>query len=129
MLDACLMGDASKAVRMLQSLEQEGEPIMRIATLVAFELRKLCSMSWSKEHGSSLAIVFRENRVWQAKQRIYASALERYPARAWQQLLQRSLNLDKMIKGQQVGNSWLTLESLMLVMAGRKQFAKGIVRE
>lgn len=126
MLDTCLFGDARKTVRMLLSLKEQANPIAIFAAVVTTEIRKLAAMSWQLEQGESNALVFKKYGVWQAKQRVYAKALQRYPCHVWQSLLARCLSLDKIIKGQQTGDAWLVLESILLVMAGEKQFAKGI---
>lgn len=126
MLDTCLMGDARKTVRMLLSLKEQANPVQLLGSVVISELRKLCGMAWQLEQGEQTTVVFRKFGVWQAKQRVYNAALKRYPCHVWQSLLERSLSLDKIIKGQQTGDAWLVLESTLLVMAGKKQFAKGI---
>ena len=126
LLDTCLVGDPRKTVRMLLSLKEQGNPIQLLARLITDEIRKLCGMAWQIEQGQQTNAVFRKFGVWQAKQRVYNAALRRYPTHVWQSLLERSLSLEKIIKGQQTGDAWLVMESLLLVMSGKKGFAKGI---
>ena len=126
MIDNCLLGNARKTVRMLLSMREQANPVAVFSAVIANEIRKLSAMAWQVEQGESNAVVFKKFGVWQSKQAVYAKALQRYPSHIWQSLLSRCLSLDKIIKGQQSGDAWLVLESILLVAAGKKQFAKGI---
>ena len=85
-------------------------------------------MAWQKDRGESLNQIYKSYRVWYAKQAVYNKALNRYPVKVWHQILNRCLALDKIIKGQQAGDPWLTLEGLLLVISGQRQFSKALPR-
>lgn len=126
LIDSCLNGDSSRFVRMLHSLREEGTNIIEITAPLNAEIRKLCRIAWAKEAGDSLALVYKQFYVWQAKQTIYNKALSRYPVKVWHQLHNRLLLLDKSIKGQANRDAWLTLEAILLVIAGQRRFSKFI---
>lgn len=126
LIDSCLNGDASRFVRMLHSLREEGTNIIEITAPLNAEIRKICRIAWAKEAGDSLAVVYKQFFVWQSKQMIYNKALSRYSVKVWHQLHNRLLLLDKAVKGQANRDAWLTLESILLVIAGQKRFSKFI---
>lgn len=126
LIDSCLNGDTARFVRMLHSLREEGTNIIEITAPLNAEIRKICRIAWAKEAGDSLALVYKQFFVWQAKQMIYNKALNRYSVKVWHQLHNRLLLLDKAIKGQANRDPWLTLESILLVIAGQRRFSKFI---
>ncbi len=123
LIDTCLGGDSKRVIRMLHALREEGTSIMEITAPLNAEIRKLCRIAWERDEGNNLSQVFTQYRVWRAKQIIYNKALARYPLRVWQQILSRLLLLDKAIKGQSNRDAWLMLESLLLLMSGKKRFS------
>ena len=126
MIDTCLSGHASRTVRMLHSLRQEGTHIMEITGALNMEIRKLCRIAWGREQGESLSQLYRSFFIWQSKQAVYNQAINRYPLKVWHQILSRCLVVDKCIKGQVTADDWLALETLLLVIAGERSFGKAL---
>jgi len=118
LLEACFNGDAKRLTRILKGLKLEGEAVARINALLTFELRNLTKMAWDCHKGEAPAQVMQKYYVWGNKKQGYAKSLLRYPVSGWQRLLARCLDLDKMIKGQQSGDAWLAMESLLLQISG-----------
>ena len=118
LLEASLSGDAKRLTRILHGLKLEGEAVARINALLTFELRTITKMSWDCQQGEMPASVMQKNYVWANKKDGYGKSLARYNVRVWQRLLARCLELDKIIKGQQSGDAWTALESLLLQVSG-----------
>jgi len=76
-------------------------------------------MAWDCSQGETPAQVVQKYRVWGNKKAGYIKSLQRFPATIWQRILSRCLELDKMIKGQAVGDPWTALESLLLQISGQ----------
>lgn len=119
LLEVSFAGDAKKLSRILSGLKLEGEAVARINALLTFELRKLTKMAWDCQQGELPAQVLQKYYVWGNKKDAYARSLQRYPVTVWQRLLSRCLELDKIIKGQQSGEAWVAIESLLLQIAGK----------
>jgi DNA polymerase-3 subunit delta len=118
LLEASFSGDAKRLTRILRGLKLEGEAAARINALLTFELRNLTKMAWDCQGGEMPAQVMQKYYVWGNKTEGYGKSLARYPVNVWQRLLARCLDLDKMIKGQQTGEPWVALESLLLQISG-----------
>jgi len=119
LLEASFAGNTRRLTRILTGLKLEGEAIAKINGLLTYELRNLSKMAWDCSQGETPAQVVQKYRVWGNKKAGYIKSLQRFPATIWQRILSRCLELDKMIKGQAVGDPWTALESLLLQISGQ----------
>ncbi len=114
--DACLVGQAAGAVRMLARLRMEGvEPILVLWAL-AREVRNMAAISTALSSGKSQAAVFQTYKVWMQRQALVAKAAARVPRESWLALLARAARLDKILKGRASGDIWHELEKLALAI-------------
>ena len=118
LLEASFTGDAKRLTRILTGLKLEGEAVARINGLLTYELRNLTKMAWDCSQGEQTSRVLQKYHVWGPKKVGYGKSLKRYPVRVWHRLLARCLELDKIIKGQQIGEPWEAMETLLLQIAG-----------
>jgi len=120
LVDAALAGDVVTARRILASLRTEGtEPIL-ILWALARELRALGQMGQELARGKPESSVLA--RAWAQRRTLVGKALRRHPAPVWLGFLQRSAQLDRILKGREGGDVWLELERLLLAVAGLKPF-------
>jgi DNA polymerase-3 subunit delta len=118
--DTCLRGEAAAVTRMLAGLRAEGgEPVL-ILWALAREVRELAQMADEVARGRPLAGVIEARRVWPKRRALVTQALQRLPARAWPQLLQRAARVDRVIKGRRAGQVWQELECLALALTGTR---------
>ncbi len=120
-IDACLLGDSKRALRMLDGLKGEGEPAALVLFLLAKEVRSMSLLAWEIEQGSRQDAVFQRYRVWQNRKKAIAAALKRHGYDSWRSLLRQVARLDKIMKGQASGGShdvWFDIEQLSLRIAG-----------
>lgn len=119
LVDTLLAGDVDYGVRILYGLKGEGvEPVL-IAWALTREIRQLVSMSTLVAQGTSIQAVCDQYRVWPKRQAVIKSALVRSDATYWANCLKQSAQLDRVIKGQKMGNRWHELLQLGLAVAGK----------
>ena len=118
LLEASFEGDAKRLTRILSGLKLEGEAVAKINGILTYELRNLTKMAWDCKQGELPSQVLQKYYVWGNKKQAYGKSLQRYPLGVWQRILARCLELDKIIKGQEKGEPWIVLESLLLQISG-----------
>ena len=125
LVDAALEGESARCLRMIDGLRAEGiEPVIVIWAL-ARELRSLTQMAWGMAHGETTASVMNRHKVWRTRQPLVGKALRRYKLVAWQALLGKCAEIDRIVKGQAPGNTWDELVQLCLGLSGTRL---GLVR-
>jgi DNA polymerase-3 subunit delta len=120
LVDAALAGEAARSARMLQGLRGEGTPSAVVLWALAKEVRQLVSMARQVAAGQAVPKVLAQYRVWQNRKAVVGKALQRLagPGGEGGRLLRRCALVDRVIKGQAVGNEWDELLQLLLLLAG-----------
>ncbi|HEX7038032.1 MAG TPA: DNA polymerase III subunit delta [Pseudomonadales bacterium] len=109
LLDAVFEGDARRVSRMVRSLRQEGVAILGIVGFLTSQLRHVD-----------------EKRGPPQRQRLIGGFLRRIGgSAAIERILAECALIDAQTKGQIRGDSWLTLEDLLLRLAGTRVTAGG----
>lgn len=116
--DSCLLGNATKALRIKQRLQSEGvEPVIVTWSLVK-EIRQLAAISAAVAQGQPQSMAFKQFRVWSKREPLVASALKRHNVDACYTLLQNAAKLDQVVKGQRSGDAWQQIEKLCVELCG-----------
>jgi len=118
LVDAALEGDPRRCLRILAGLRGEGVAPPVVLWALAREVRSLATLKRAREKGTPLAQVLRQGGVWKSRQALVSRGLERLDAARWRALLGQCQTADALIKGVEVGDPWLQLERILLVMAG-----------
>jgi len=117
LVDACLGGNASRALKILGSLQAEGYVTTQIRWALQSTLEQLNGLHSAKANGHLNERVWQSMRIWRNKQRLYQNALGRLNAAQIERLLQSCATLDRISKGQQHADfpdqDWLQLRSLI----------------
>ncbi|MEE9446328.1 MAG: DNA polymerase III subunit delta [Arenicellales bacterium] len=120
-VDACLLGQASRAVRILLSLKGEKvEPILILSAL-SRETVKLLSLSHIKAQGKPVQAMYKRLGIWSSRERLINSALGRVSHMGWLRIHSKMTDLDSMSKGQKACNAkdiWEEIERIGLAMCG-----------
>ncbi len=95
--DAMLLGQADRALTVLQGLHAEGEALLLVLWAVGEEIRILARLATSDP--GSLASALRAQRVFGARERLLREALGRVPAGVWPPALRHAHDIDRIIKG------------------------------
>ena len=120
--DTCLLGEASRATRILSSLRSEGiSPALVVWTLVK-EVRAMFRIAGALDQGQSQGRVFKANRVWSRREPVVNAALKRFSMQDWCTMISRVTSLDRMTKGQAGpvtrDGIWHEIELLCIALAG-----------
>lgn len=110
LIDATLAGDAARVSRMLATLRQEGVALFAIMGAMTFTLRQIASNGYLPAPRKKLVPALLD-RIGSA------AALER--------VLAECALIDAQGKGQIPGDAWLSLEDLLLRLAGVRALAAG----
>jgi DNA polymerase III subunit delta len=113
LVDSMLLGEAARAVRILRSLQQEGEEAFMISSALIRQVELLCELSNVKQSAGMDAVrrLYPMRGVWPARQKLYERALGRS---GWSQRLTEAAYIDQLIKGRAEGNAALELERWLL---------------
>ncbi|MDH5571100.1 MAG: DNA polymerase III subunit delta [Gammaproteobacteria bacterium] len=118
LVDAALLGDSRRVVRILQGLSAEGVEPTLVLWALSREIRAMANMAWSLAQGTGLNQVLSQNRVWDKRKAPVTAGLKRYSSRRWQGLLYQAAEVERVIKGRATGAIWDELVQLSLKMAG-----------
>lgn len=123
--DACLSGQSSRALRMLNSLQSEGVYPLPLINQLLRECQLLASWAQRQSQGESVAQIMQSSRIWPKRQKLLQAALQKGSLKKWYALLQRLSFIDKSVKGQADGDVWLELAQVISLMAGINPFKAG----
>jgi DNA polymerase III subunit delta len=114
--NSMLLGEAARAVRILRSLQQEGEEAFSLMSWLLREVELTAQLASAQEAGK-LEEEFAVRRFWPAKSALYRSALKRGGAAHWRDLVIDAAKVDQTLKGRGAGEPWLSLERWLLTVA------------
>jgi DNA polymerase-3 subunit delta len=118
LVDAALLGDVSRAQKMLIGLKNEGTYPLIILAAVCRELRTLLPMLEKKREGQGVNAIIQSARVWFNRKQAVAAALARLDTECVWKLLDHSRLIDQSIKGLSKANPWIELSLLLLQLSG-----------
>ena len=95
--DAMLLGQADRALTVLNGLRAEGEALLLVLWAVGEEIRILARLAPHTHSGLDAAL--RAQRLFGARERLARQALSRVPAAAWAPALRHAHEIDRIIKG------------------------------
>jgi DNA polymerase-3 subunit delta len=118
LIDACLAGQGSKAVRTLHRMRDEGAETVMINTMLARELRNIASIADELARGGSANRVYQTHQVWANRQEIVGKAIQRISVNKAHQMLEKARAIDLASKGMSGSSPWILLEQLVLELSG-----------
>ncbi len=122
---ALLAGDGTRALRLLEGLRAEGEPLPLVLWVIAEELRTLLRAQEALAGGRPFGVVARELRIWGPREKLMPKALRRLPAQRLTSLLARCADIDRLVKGLAAAgrgsDPWLELGDIALACAAGSQ--------
>lgn len=127
-IDVALAGDAARALRMLDALQQAGEEPVPILWSLSRDVRWLLQASEIVASGAGEQAALARCGAWSMRQKALAPALRRLRVTALRALLADCAKAEKVNKGQAPGSSWDALATLLARLAGSRP-APGTGRE
>lgn len=117
--EACLAGDAPRALRIVATLEAEGEGLPLLLWQLGEDIHALAAVVEATAGGVPVAAAIRNARVWGRRQAALERAARRVRAADVAPMLRALPVLDGLAKGIGRGNAWDELRTLVLALAGR----------
>ncbi|HJU21923.1 MAG TPA: DNA polymerase III subunit delta [Casimicrobiaceae bacterium] len=103
---AWLNGDAARALRILDTLQSEGEPITLVGWQLGEDLHALAALQEAMAHGQALSTAIRNVRVWGKRQPALERATRRVDASRTLPLIASLAKLDALAKGIGEDDPW-----------------------
>jgi DNA polymerase-3 subunit delta len=119
LVDAALLEQAGRAVRVLNGLRAEGLSPVLVVWALHREIRVLAKLAYELEQGKPLGTVLTQHGVWQKRKSLLQQALQRLSSAECRMLLSHCHRIDCVIKGAEKGNPWDELLLLTLALAGQ----------
>lgn len=120
LVDSALLGDATRAQKILSGLKSEGIFPLVILAAITRELRSLLPMVEKKSHGQNINAIMQSSHVWFNRKQAVGRALQKTTQQDIWQLLQHARLIDQSIKGMSKANPWDEISLLLLKLAGIK---------
>jgi len=114
---AVLFGDVARATRILASLQQEQAEATLLVWSIAKELRLVIALHRAKQSFTSAC---KSMGIWPKRQPYFQQALKRLTVTDCHQALHQLAQIDRMIKGIEIGSVWLTLHKLVVTICAPK---------
>ena len=122
LVDACLAGQAARALKILGSLKSEGCLTTQLRWALQAALEQLSGLELAQSKNRLDDRVWQTLRIWKSKQRLYQNALARLGRAQIERLLQSCARLDRISKGWQAADfpdqDWLHLKLLISQFCG-----------
>jgi DNA polymerase-3 subunit delta len=118
LVDAALLGDSVSSLRILESLRADGAEPLFISNMLSRELRILESIKFELDTGKNFTEAFRNARVWEKRKKLVSSSVRRLELNAIQQMQLLTGQIDRIVKGVEIGDPWRTILDLVLAMSG-----------
>lgn len=118
--DSILGGKPVRTAKILAGLKASGEEPILILWALSNEIRTLIRVSGKLGTGKSLPAIFKEERIWDSRQALVKTALQRLRGPLLSDCLRQAMTIDRMIKGMASGNVWDRLMDLSLTMSGKE---------
>lgn len=111
--DTVLKGDAKSALRMLDSLINEGIAAPSIIWALHRDINILSQAAWATSKGDPVDKALRGQRVWDSKLALYRGALGRLKGNHLHRLLELCKQADAQAKGAANGDEWHTVRQIV----------------
>lgn len=113
--DALLENNLVRVLRMIRTLKQNNTPLVVLHWALERQTRTLLSFAYLKSKGQRVTPAdYRRQGIWQNQQAAIQSAINRLSIVQLEQLILGMALLDRIIKGQAVGDAWLAMEQWLV---------------
>jgi len=122
LVDAVVVGDLARAIRIVRGLQEEGIEPALINWALGREIRSLTQMAAARDSGKPDAVVLEQFRVWKSRRGYITRALGRLTSGQLSALLAYTSFIDTVVKGAREGNPWDAIELLIINASGTMSF-------
>lgn len=125
LIDACLAGQAGKALNMLNHLRAEGDDPLKLLFFLTREIRSLLRMQARIRNGENINGVMQAERVWQNRTAAVGTALRNHDRESLETLLLNARLVDQSVKGLLRRKPWDELTGMILALANPAMALRG----
>ena len=125
-VNASLASDLARALRGLDGLKAEGEPLPLIVWALSEATRSLSKIVAGRQTGQSMSSLLAQNRIFGPRERIYTSAAQRLSSKGLDQALLALAQADRLAKGIQASgapaaatDAWAALANAVTLLSGK----------
>lgn len=119
-VDAALLGQPERVIRILDGLRNEGmEPVL-VNWALHREIRLLAALAFARDHRQPQEAVFAAHKVWDKRKPLLQQTLQRLALADCRSLLEACVQIDHAIKGVAPGAPWEALLAAGIRLAGLK---------
>lgn len=123
LVDAALLGDTSRALRILDGVRAEGVDAVIVIWALTRELRVLARLAESIESGENLGAALQKCGVWRNRQNIVRACVGRHSRAGFHAMIQASRTADAAAKGQMAGDAWQLATNIVWRLSADKRVA------
>lgn len=117
--DAVLLGDAERALRVIQGLRSEGVALQLVLWALGSAAREIVKIRAVMDEGMGVDAAMRKLRVWSNRQQILKSAVQRNSLPVVYSILEQLADADLASKGHGPGEPWAMLSDIACELAGK----------
>lgn len=114
--EAMIAGNTEKTFRILATLHSEGVESHLILWAITREVRTIIHIAVAVQSGMPLQAACESVGAWQSRAVLYGQALNLVPLHRFYILLSQAQNIDRIIKGLDVGNPFEAIGQLLLTL-------------
>ncbi len=119
LLEYSFAGNASRSLRVLRGLQEEGVEALLILGSLTWGIREMASLAAAMEKGDQLERLLDRSPAWGRRRAEVQAVLRRHPKKQWWQMLQFAGQVDRSLKTGGHEKSWELLTRLSLMLCGR----------
>jgi len=114
LIDALLLGDLTKVIRILDQQQQEGAAVGQLIWFIHKEIKQLFAMQAKLQQGINQAELFKEYRIWDKRKPLYQHALSTIKIKDVKLALARIADVDLISKTSSDFNGFILLADVCL---------------
>ncbi|PCI63546.1 MAG: DNA polymerase III subunit delta [Gammaproteobacteria bacterium] len=114
LVDALLLGNLNKVVRILDQQQQEGAAIGQLIWFIHKEIKQLMAMQTKLTQNTTQASLFKEYRIWEKRKPLYQHALNNISPENCQLALSRLADVDLLSKSNSDFNHFILLADVCI---------------
>ncbi len=115
--EAVLQGDAARAARILQGLQDEGENAVAVMNPLMWLFRPLLRVKQAEMQGENLNQAMTNARIYGDRQILVKRAISRLSLRQLEATIHKLADIDRIAKGVMQGDAWLEISRLCFGLA------------
>ena len=120
LVDTVMKGEVSRSFRILEALRAEGVEPLFICNMLSRELKILESIKFDTSHGKNLSKAIRDAGVWETRRNLVSNAVDRLELNSIGKMLLITGDIDRVVKGEQIGDPWTLIQDIVLAFSGVK---------